>query len=118
MELAPGDLLAGRRDHRVALDGAGAALACEVDGGACERAADAAAPEAHATDEARHRPHAVVGLVFGSAGPNERFALQPPVCVARPARAPATRLAVEVGDQAGGGLRLGLPATGLLAQPL
>src|SRR4029077_8431317 len=105
MELAPDDLLAGRCDHRVALDGAGAALACEVDGGACERAADAAAPEAHATDEARHRPHAVVGLVFGSAGPNERFALQTHVGGARLARAPTQRVAVAGSGQGAGGFR-------------
>ncbi len=36
VDLAPGDLLAGLRDHRVALEGAGAAFPGEVDGGARE----------------------------------------------------------------------------------
>lgn len=52
VELSPGDLLPGLRDHRVALEGTGAALTGEVDGGARERTADPAAPEAGAGDEA------------------------------------------------------------------
>ncbi len=34
MELSPGDLLPGLRDHRVALEGTGAAFSREIDGGA------------------------------------------------------------------------------------
>src|SRR5262245_31285302 len=56
VELAPGDLLPWLGEHRVALEGTGAALAGEVDGRAGERAADPAAPEARAGDEAGHRP--------------------------------------------------------------
>src|SRR3990172_1640704 len=50
--LSPGDLLPGLRDHRVALEGTGAALPREVDSGVRERTADAATAEARAGDEA------------------------------------------------------------------
>src|SRR6476659_7664574 len=46
IEFTPGELLSGQRDHRVALDGAGAAFAREVDGRPGEYAADTTAPEA------------------------------------------------------------------------
>ena len=49
-------------DHRVALEGTGAAFPGEVDGGARERTADAAASETRAGDEAGHGPDAGVGL--------------------------------------------------------
>jgi hypothetical protein len=39
MELPPRDLLAGLRDHRVALEGTGPVFAREVDGGPRERTA-------------------------------------------------------------------------------
>jgi hypothetical protein len=52
MELTPGDLLSGPRDHRLALEGTGAAFPSKVDGGARERTADPSAPEARAGDEA------------------------------------------------------------------
>ncbi len=71
MELSPDDLLPGLRDHRVALEGTGTALPGEVDGGARERTADPAAPEARAGDEAGHSPDAVVGLVLGLARPGD-----------------------------------------------
>ena len=71
MELSPGDLLAWLRAHRVALEGTGAALSREVDGGVRELAADAAAPEARARDEAGHGPDAVVGLVLRLARPGD-----------------------------------------------
>ena len=71
VELAPGDLLPGLGDHRIALDRTGAARACEVDGGARERSADAAAPEAGASDEAGHGPDAVVGLVLRATNPGD-----------------------------------------------
>ena len=69
MELSPGDLPAGLRDHRVALERAGASVPREVDGGTRKCTADAATAEAGAGDEAGHRPHALVGLVFRSALP-------------------------------------------------
>ncbi len=69
MELASRDLLPGLRDHRVALEGSGAALSREVDGGARKRTTDTAAPEVRAGDEAAHGPDAVVGLVLRSARP-------------------------------------------------
>src|ERR671919_2344634 len=72
VELSPGDLLPRLGEHRVALEGTGAALAGEVGGRACERAADPAAPEARAGDEAGHGPDAVVGLVLRSSRPRGR----------------------------------------------
>src|SRR6266496_4354326 len=66
IQLAPGDLLSRMGDHRVALDGAGAALACEVDCSRGERLTHAASTEAQAGDEAGYCPDAVVGLVFSS----------------------------------------------------
>ena len=64
VELAPGDVLPRVREHRIALDGAGAASMRELHGGAREDTADAAAPEARAGDEAGRRPDAGVGLVL------------------------------------------------------
>src|ERR687897_2637752 len=52
------------RGDGVALDGPGAALAGEVDGGARECPADAALPEARAGEEAGHGPDAVVNPVL------------------------------------------------------
>ena len=48
MQLSPGDLLPGLRDHRVALESTGAAFTREVDRRSHERVADPA------TAEARH----------------------------------------------------------------
>ena len=94
------DLLPGLRDHRVALEGTGAAFPREVDGGARERTADPAAPEARAGDEAGHGPDAVVGLVLRSALPGDAgVAQQARVGGARLDRAPADGLAVDVGDE-------------------
>ena len=88
-------------DHRVALECAGAALAGEVNGGTCERTADSAAAEARAGDEAGHGPDALVGLVLVSAFPGDAgLEQQPRVGSERLDRAPADRLAVEVGDEA------------------
>ena len=96
-----GDFLPGLSDHRVALERTGAALPREIDGGARERTADAAAPEARAGDEARHRPDAVVGLVLGAALPRDAgLEQQARIGGARLDRAPADGLAVEVGDEA------------------
>ena len=69
MELTPGDLLPGLRDHRVTLERTGAALPGEVDGGARERTADASAAEVGAGHEAGHGPDAVVGLVLVASDP-------------------------------------------------
>jgi hypothetical protein len=54
MELSPGDVLPGLRDHRVALERSRAALSREVDRGACKRAADAAPPETRAGGDSAH----------------------------------------------------------------
>ena len=106
------------RDHRIALEGAGAALAGEADGGARERTADAAAAEARAGDEAGHGPHAVVGLVLRPPLPRHAgLEQQARVGRARLDRAPAGGLAVEVGDEAARRARPGMAAVGLRAQP-
>ena len=76
VELSPDDLLPRLRDHRIAFDGTGTALPCEVDGRTRERTAEAAAPEAHASDEAGHGPDAVVGRVFIAAAPRNAGAQQ------------------------------------------
>ena len=91
-----------RRGHRIALDRTSAARPREVDGGARERTADPAAPEATcAGDEARHGPDAVVGLVLRSALPGDAVVAHE-TCErrARLDRAPADRLAVEIRHQA------------------
>jgi hypothetical protein len=93
MELSPGDLLAGLRDHRVALEGAGAAVPGEVDDGARESTADATATEARAGDEAGRGPNAVIGLVLRSARPGNTAEAH--VGRARLDRAPAGGLAVR-----------------------
>ena len=118
VELSQEPSLRGLVDHRVALDGAGAALAREVDCGACERTADSAAAEARAGDEAGHRPDAVVGLVLVSAFPGDTgLEQQPRVRRARLHRAPADRLAVEVGDEAARRLGIRVATLGLRAEP-
>ena len=117
VELSPGDLLPGLRDHRVALESTGAALPGEVDGGARERAADSATPETRAGDEAGHGPDAVVGLVLRSPIPGDAaVAQQPRVGVARLDRAPSDGLAVEVGDETTRRVRLRVAAVGLRAK--
>ena len=58
-------------DHRIALEGTGAVLPCEVDSGPRERTADALTAEARAGDEAGHGPDAPVGLVLVSARPRD-----------------------------------------------
>jgi len=105
-------------DHRVALDGAGAALACKVgcDGG--ERTAHSATTEARAGDEAGNCPDAVVGLVLSSSGPRDTGAQQALVRRAGLDCTPAGGLAVEVGDQAARRGGVGVAAVGLLAQPV
>ena len=112
------DLLPGLRDHRIALERTGAALAGEADGGVRERTADAAAAEARAGDEARHGPHAVVGLVLRPPLPRDAgLEQQARVGGARLDRAPAGGLAVEVGDEAARRARPGMAAVGLRAEP-
>jgi hypothetical protein len=119
VELAPGDLLPRLRDHRVALEGAGAALTGEVHGGSGERTADAAFPEAGAGDEAGHGPDAVVGLVLRSIRPGDAtVAQQARVVAARLDRAPADGLAFEVGDEAARRVRLRVPGVGLVVTPV
>src|SRR5262249_49233747 len=71
VELVPGDRLAGLRDHRVALERTGAATPGEVDGGPCERGADAPASEPGASEDAGHRPDGVVALVLPAALPGD-----------------------------------------------
>ena len=45
VEFAPWNVLPTLGDHRIALQGKGSVLACEVHGGACKRVAEAAATE-------------------------------------------------------------------------
>ena len=116
MELPPGDLLARLRDHRVALEGAGAAVPNEVDGCARERAADATAAEARAGKEAGRGPNAVIGLVLRSARPGNPAEAH--VGRTRLDRAPAHGLAVEVRDEAARRVCGGLTAPGLFTQPV
>jgi len=117
VELAPGDLLAGLREHRVGLERASTAFAGEVDGGLRQPVADAATPEPRPGEHARHRPHALVGLVLGPALPwDAEDAQQALVRRARLERAPADGLAIEVGDQAAGGGRPRPAAVRLCAQ--
>ncbi len=111
MELPPGDLLPGLRDHRIALESTGAALPREVDGSARDRTAYAAAPETRAGDEAGHGPDAVVGLVFCSVCPGNAGVQQAHVGGARLDRTPAGGLSVDVGDEAARYARLGLQLT-------
>ena len=66
--LVPRDLLAGLRDHRVALDRAGTAFAREVRGRLRERVGDASMPESLANEEAGHRPD--VGSALSSLRPS------------------------------------------------
>ncbi len=111
-------VLPGLGDHRVALEGAGAAFPGEVDGGARERTADPAAPEARAGDEAGHGPDAVVGLVLRSPLPGDAgLEQQARVGGARLDRAPADGLAVEVGDEAARRARLRVTTVGLRTEP-
>ena len=94
----------------IALQRAGAALPGEVDGGAGECSADTAASKAGPGDKAGHRPHAVIGLVFGSTGPGDgTVAQQARVGRSRVDRAPADRFTVEVSDQAGRVVDSGCP---------
>src|SRR6266568_9137844 len=107
------------RDDGIPLDGAGAAFARESGRGPREGPADAALPEARAGDEASHCPDAGVALVFVTALPGDpEDACQAGVGGTRLDSAPAGGLAVEVGDQAAGLVRLGVAAAGLLAQPV
>src|SRR4051794_25561758 len=109
----------GVRRHRIALDGARAALAGEIHRGAGEGAADAPPAEADARHEAGDRPHAVVVLVLVPALPRHaERADQADVGAAGLHRAPAGRLAVDVGDEAARRRRPGCAAARLLAQPV
>src|SRR5687768_12607956 len=101
MELAPGDVLARSREHRVSLERPSPAFAREVNGRSSQRVADAAAPESRSGEDAGHRPCALVGLVLRSALPRDAEDTQK--ALVRRARldgAPADGLAVEIGDQA------------------
>ena len=60
------------RDHGVGLDGPCAGLARELHGGAGERPADAALPEAHTGEDARDRPDRLVRLVLRPPFPGGR----------------------------------------------
>src|SRR5215211_2197418 len=67
--LQQGELLPRHGEHRVALERSGAAVSGEVDRRAHERTADAPLSKSGTREDARHRPHAVVGLVFVPALP-------------------------------------------------
>src|SRR5512145_1420166 len=76
VDLAPGDVLPGRREDRIALERTGAAVPREIDGRPRERVADPASPEAGTGDEARDRPDAVVELVLGAPLPGDAVVAQ------------------------------------------
>src|SRR5439155_16341151 len=115
VQLSPGHVLARLRGHRIALQYTGSALAGEVDGGPCERRADAAAAEVAAYGEARHRPDAVVGLVLGSVLP--RAGSEPDVSGAGFDSAPAHGLALEVRNKAACMVGPWIAALRLLPEP-
>src|SRR3954470_2012051 len=98
VHLAPGDVLAGRRLHRIGLDGPRAVLSGQVDRARGQRAADALTAGAGAGHEAGDRPDARIVLVLLAALP--RRLAQVAVVAAGRDRAPADRLAVEVRHQA------------------
>ena len=91
---------AGLGDHRVGLEGPGAALAGERDRRGGERPAHAAATVAGAGREADDGPDRGVLLVLAALLPGDAGGRHRRVCGPRLDRAPADRLAVEVGDQA------------------
>ena len=105
--------------HRIALDRPGTALAGEVDGGFHQRTTDSAPPEPGSSEHARERPDGVVGLVLAASPQpwNAVVAQQARVGGARLDGAPADRFAVEVGHEATGGVRAGVPTVRLLPQP-
>lgn len=59
-DLAPGDVLAGFGDHRVALEGSGIAASGEVDCGAGQGSGHTAAPKTGTRREAGDRLDAIV----------------------------------------------------------
>jgi hypothetical protein len=111
VQLAPGDVLAVLGDHRVALQGTGSALACEVYGSARKRIADAAATEPCAGDKARHGPDAGVGSVLLSLAPGHAAEIR--IGGARLHVAPAGGLTVDIGDKAARRDRSWMTAIGL-----
>jgi len=91
----------------------------ELDRGARECPADAASTEPGSGDEAGHRPDGVVGPVLRAAGPRDAAgAHQTDVGGPGLDRAPADRLAVEVGDKAGGRLGIRRSRVRLDAEPV
>src|SRR5262249_45186042 len=116
IELAPGDLLPSLRDHRIALEDAGAARPRVIDGGARQRVGDAAPPEARARDEAGHGPHAVVARVFVAPAPGHGAVEQTRIGRARLNRAPAHGLAVELSEKSARPAALAPAAADLLTQ--
>src|SRR5262249_27385489 len=118
VELAPGDVLAGCREHRVALDRARAALSREVDRRTSQCVAHAAPTEADACDEARQRPPGVVRPVLRAAFPRDaHLEQQSREIAARLDGAPAHRLAIEVPDETAGVGHVPVSAVGLRAEP-
>src|SRR5258705_657498 len=118
VELAPRDVLAGVGEHRVALERAGAALPGEVHAGTSERPADAATPEPRSRGEADDGPDPIVGPVLVAVLPRDRRAQESRVGRAGLDRAPADRLAVQVGDQPARRAGAGIAAVRLALEPL
>ena len=88
------------RDDRVRLDGASAPVAGEGDRGAGQCPADAALTGARADEQARHRPHGVVGLVLVATVPRDaKDAQQTLVFGARLDRTPPDGFSVEIRDE-------------------
>src|SRR5258706_1217747 len=118
VQLAPRDLHAGLRDHRVALHRGSAASTGELDGRLGERATDTGVAERRSCDEASDDPYAVVGAVLAALlapGPLLRDQRERR---ARLDTAPADRLVADESQQPRGGIRLWVPAVGFLTQHL
>ena len=111
VQLARGDVLTRLQEHRVALERSGAAAPCEVDGGLNERPADPSAAVSGPGEDARHGPHAGVGLVLRTTLPgNPVDAQQARVGGTRLDGAPADGFTIEECDEAGSRSGIGIAA--------
>src|ERR1700722_9500163 len=94
VQLAPGDLLAGPGDHRIALQRARTTVPRVVHRSRGECRADAAPAEPGPGDKAGDRPDAVVIAILVPSGPDDPAAAQVHVHRPRLDSAPAGRLPV------------------------
>ena len=114
VDLAPGHLVPGSRDHRVSLQCPGAKRSGVLDRRRRQVVGEPLAPMAHPDHEACQRPNVFVAPVLGPALP--RSLTQPYELAATIDRAPADRLALEIGDQPARGFRVRIAAVGLLTE--